>query len=340
MEDVMTVLAHDDHGRHADRPTELPVQGWKDVLVRVKVEAKRDNVTLLAAGVAFFGLLALVPALVALVSVYGLVADPSRVDEQVEDVLGAAPSEVRDLVTSQLSSITDDAGGALGLAAAISLIVALWSASSGVKNLIAAINAAYDEDETRGFVKLRSVSLAFTLGAIVFLVASFILIAVLPSVLADTGLGTAGRILAGVLRWVVLLVGMLMALAVLYRYGPDRDNPTWSWVSPGAIMATVLWLIGSALFAFYTANFGKYNETYGSLGAVVVVMLWLYISALAVILGAELNAELERQTARDTTKGAPQPMGRRGATAADTLGPTADEVRRGVPIPDADHPVR
>jgi membrane protein len=323
----VSTVTHDRHGRDATSPTEIPPRGWKDVLVRVKEESKQDNITLLAAGVGFFSLLALVPALVALVSLYGLVADPENIDEQVEDVLGAAPTEVRDLVVQQLSSITEDSGGALGLAAVISLVLALWSASSGVKNLIAAINVAYDEDETRGFVKLRSVSLAFTIGAIVFLVASFVLIAVLPSLLADTGLGTAGRIAAGVLRWVVLLVGMLFALALLYRYGPDRDNAAWSWTSPGAIVATLMWLAGSALFAFYTANFGKYNETYGSLGAVVVVMLWLYISALAVIIGAELNAELERQTARDTTTGPPRPMGERDATAADTLGPTAEEIR-------------
>jgi membrane protein len=149
----------------------------------------------------------------------------------------------------------------------------------------------------------------------------------MPSVLAEAGLGRVGRIAAGALRWVLLLLLMLGGLAVLYRYGPDRDEPKWSWASPGAVLATALWLAGSVLFAVYTANFGKYNETYGSLGAVVVVMLWLYISALAVLLGAELNAELERQTAKDTTKGGPQPMGRRRATAADTLGPTAEELR-------------
>ena len=327
----MTTVMRDDRGRQAARPTEVPARGWKDVLVRVKEEAKADNVTLLGAGVAFFGLLALVPGLVALVSVYGLVADPSDVDRQVEDALGAAPTEVRDLIASQLRSITSDSSGALGLATVISIVIALWSASSGVKNLIAAINAAYDEEETRGFVKLRSVSMAFTIGAIVFLVASFVILAVLPAVLADSGLGTAGRMIAGVLRWVVLLVGMLLALAVLYRFGPDRDRPKLSWVSPGALLATLMWLAGSALFAFYTANFGKYNETYGSLGAVIVVMLWLYISALAVILGAELNAELERQTVKDTTSGSPKPMGQRGARAADTLGPTSEEIRQGVP---------
>jgi membrane protein len=326
---VTTTVTSNDRGRSADIPTQVPARGWKDVLMRVKVESKQDNISLLAGGVAFFGLLALVPALVALVSVYGMVADPEDVEQQVGDALTAAPEEVRDLLTQQLSSITQDTGSALGLAAAISVLVALWSASSGVKNLIAGTNAAYDEDETRGFVKLRAVSLAFTLGTILFMVAAIFLIAVVPALLAETGLGSAGRMVAGVLRWVLLFVAMMVGLSILYRYGPDRDGARWSWVSPGAVFATVLWLIGSVGFAIYTANFGKYNETYGSLGAIVVVMLWLFITALAVLLGAELNAELERQTRKDTTKGQPRAMGERQATAADTLGPTADEIRAG-----------
>ena len=331
--DSMMDMEQEDHGRQAGSPRRVPWRGWKDVLVHVKAEAKDDRVTLLAAGVAFYALLALVPALVALVSLYGLLADPAEVERQVEDVLGATPTEVRELVTSQLRSITEDAGGALGLAAVLGIVIALWSASSGVNNLISAINAAYDEGETRGFVRLRAISLAFTLGAIVFLVSSFLLIAVLPSVLADTGLGTAGRVAASVLRWVLLLIGMMVGLGVLYRYGPDRNAATWAWISPGAIAATLLWLAGSAAFAVYTANFASYNETYGSLAGIVVAMLWLFLTALAIILGAELNAELERQTVKDTTVGPPQPMGSRDAVAADTLGPTAEEVRQGAHVP-------
>jgi membrane protein len=319
--------APDVRGREAEHPHQVPAKGWWDVAMRTKVEAKDDRVTLLSAGVAFYALLALVPALVALVSIYGLVADPSEVDEQVRDLLGAAPSEVREMISSQLSSITEEGSTGLGWAVVIGIVVALWSASSGVNNLIVAINAAYDEDDTRGFVKRRGLALLLTIGAIVFLVVAFAVIALLPSMLADTGVGDAGRLAAGVLRWVLLFAGMLVALAILYRYSPDRDEPRWSWVTPGAILATVLWLVGSALFAFYAANFGKYNETYGSLGAVVVVMLWLFLTALAVILGAELNAELERQTARDTTKGPEVEMGERRATAADTHGPTAEELR-------------
>ena len=321
--DVAAAAREAGRGRDAKVPTDVSARGWRDVLLRVKVESKRDHVVLLAAGVAFFGMLALVPALIALLSIYGLVADPDRIDEQIVDALSAAPAEVRDLVSQQVRDIGDASSGAV-LAVVGGLLLALWSASSGMKNLIEAINAAYDEEETRGFVKLRSLSLGFTLGAIVFLVVAFAAIALLPALLAESGLGTAGRIVVSVARFVVLFVGMLFALAVLYRYGPDRREPKWSWASPGAVLAAVGWLLGSLLFSVYAANFGKYNETYGTLGAVVVVLLWLLLTALVVILGAELNCELERQTLRDTTKGPEQPIGSRQAYAADTVGTTSD----------------
>jgi membrane protein len=270
----------------------------------------------------------MVPALVALVSIYGLVADPSSVDRQVNDWLGAAPREVRELLKTQLQSITSNAGAAAGFAVVIGIVAALWSASSGMAHLIEATNIAYDEEETRGFVKRRGLALLLTIGAVVFMLFALGLISVLPAVLADTGLGTAGRVIAGVLRWVLLLVGMMAALSILYRYAPDRDDPRWSWTSPGAAVATVLWIVASALFALYTANFGKYNETYGSLGAVVVLMLWLFVTALCVIVGAELNAEIERQTRKDTTQGQPKPLGARDADVADTVGATAEEMKQ------------
>ena len=195
-----------------------------------------------------------------------------------------------------------------------------------MKNLIEAINIAYNEKETRGFLKLRALSLAFTLGAILFLVFAFAAIALLPSLIAASDLGTAGRVVVNVLRFVVLFAGLLLGLAVLYRYAPDRKQAKWSWVTPGAVFAAVVWIIGSLLFSVYTANFGRYNETYGALGAVVVVMLWLFLTALVVILGAEINCELERQTVRDSTTGAERPLGSRHAYAADTVGPAADSA--------------
>jgi membrane protein len=316
-----------DRGRDADNPREIPARGWKDIIARVRVGAKEDDVTLMAAGVAFYSLLALVPGLVALISIYGLVAKPSDVKDQITSTLSAAPREVRDLVTAQLEAIVSSAGGGAVLGLIIGTIVALWSASSGVGHLLDAVNRAYDEKETRGFVKLKLISLALTIGAIVFIVVAFAVIALLPSLLAKTGLGTAGRVIIGLLRWVLLLAGMTVGVGVIYRYGPDRDVARWEWVSVGAIVAAVMWVVGSILFSIYTANFGKYNETYGSLGAVVVLLLWLLLTALAVIVGAEINCEVERQTAKDSTEGEPEPMGSRNAVAADTLGATAEQVK-------------
>jgi membrane protein len=309
-----------ERGRLADRPSAIPVRGWRDVALRVKREIKRDDVPLLAAGVAFFALLALVPALVALVSLYGLVADPADIQRNVDDVLAAAPTEVRDLVQSQLSSVVESSPQGLRLGALAGLVVALWSASSGMKHLIAAVNRAYGEDETRGFIRLRGLSLILTVGAVVALLVALYALIVAPNSLSEEGSSSVLRTTLLVVRWPLLAVAAMCGLAVIYRYAPNRDEPRWNWVSIGAVFATVVWLAASVGFSIYSANFGRYNETYGALGAVVVMMLWLYISAYAAVAGAELNAELERQTARDTTTGRPEAMGRREAHAADTLG--------------------
>jgi membrane protein len=307
----------DQRGRQAEAPTDIPARGWKDVLARTAVEAKSDNLALLAAGVAFYGLLALVPGLVALVSIYGLVADPADVSRHVGDLLGAAPGEVRDLVREQLESISARSDTSAGVGAAVGLVVALWSASSGMKHLIDALNTAYDEEEGRGFLKVRGLSLLFTVGALVFLMLAFFGVALVPALVEGP---------LGLIRWPLLAAGFALTLMVLYRHGPSRDEAEWRWTSPGSLAATVLWLVGSGLFSLYVSNFSKYGETYGSLGSVVVVLLWLFLTSAAVLLGAELDAELERQTYHDTTEGPERPMGQRGAEAADTLGATADEV--------------
>ena len=229
-------------GRDADTPTEIPPRGWKDIFTRVKAETKDDDVTLMAAGVAFYSLLAMVPGLVALISIYGLIATPSEVSRQITSTLSAAPREVRNLVTAQLESITASAGGGAVLGAIVGTLIALWSASSGIGHLMDAVNRAYDEEETRGFVRLKVIALALTIGAIVFIVIAFAVIALLPSLLAKTGLGTAGRVLVGLLRWILLMAGMTVGLSVVYRYGPDREDARWEWVSVGAVAASVMWM--------------------------------------------------------------------------------------------------
>lgn len=324
-----------DRGRAAADPKEVPARGWWDIVVRTVKEAKADGVPLLAAGVAFFFLLALAPALTALTGVYGLVADPSDAAGQVRDLLAAAPQEVQDLVEQQLETAAERERGEALLVLVLGTVIALWSASAGVQHLVQAINTAYDEDETRGFIKVRGLALLLSIGAIVFLAVAVGVIAVLPAALADTTLGGPARVAIGILRWPALAAAMVAALSLLYRIGPDRENPKWRWVTMGSVVATVMWLVGSGLFSLYAARFGKYEDTYGALGAVVVVMLWLYLTAYAIILGAELNAESERQTVHDTTTGRHRPLGARDAEAADTLGPTADAVKEGVPA-DAD----
>jgi len=293
-----TVTREAARGQLVDQPTDIPPRRLRDVLARVRSQAKVDHIPLLSAGVAFYALLALVPAIVAVVSIYGLVADPNQVRAQIVNALRAAPREVRELVSAQLESIASSSGASTLVALIIGIVAALWSASAGIGHLIVALNVAYEEAETRGVVRRRATALLFTIGAIAFVVVAVGVIGFLPALVAKTNLGAPGRFAIGIVRWLVLLAGLLAGLAVLYHYGPDRDEAKWRWASPGAIVAGTLWLVGSLLFSLYTANFAKYNETYGSLGAVVVLMLWLFLTSLSVIVGAEVNAEMERPAQR------------------------------------------
>jgi membrane protein len=306
-------------GLDAEKPTDIGKAGWKMIVKRAWKETKDDNVPLLAAGVAFYAFLALFPGLIALITLYGLVADPATVQEQIEELSQALPPETATLIADQLREITSADSGSLGIGLIVSLLAALFSASGGVQNMMKAINLAYDEDETRGFVKLRGTALLLTLGAVVFLVVSVGLVAVTPVVLDRLPLGVVGEVFGHIARWVGLVVFAIIALAVLYRYAPDRDNPKFIWTSVGSTAATVLWVIGSAGFSLYVSNFGKYGKTYGALAGVVVLLLWLFLTSYIVLFGSEVNAEAERQTAQDTTEGPEKPVGDRRAVAADTV---------------------
>jgi membrane protein len=309
-------------GREAEHPGEIPPRGWFAVLKRVRREVKDDNVALLAAGVAFYAMLAIFPAIIAVVTIYGMVADPEDVRTQIGEFAQSLPSGADQLLTEQLTSVTSTGRQALSIGLAVSLLAVLWSASGGVQGLVKALNLVYDERETRGFLKLRGLSLLLTIGAIVVAVVALALIAVFPAVIENLELGRVGELAASIGRWVLLALLMLFALGVVYRYAPDRANPRWRWVSGGAVVALVVWLLGSIGFSWYVDNFGKYNQTYGALAAVIILLLWLFLSAFAVLLGAELDAETERQTARDTTTGPERPLGERGAEVADSLGET------------------
>lgn len=307
----------DGDGHRATSPSDIGSSGWKDVAKRTLAEVKADNVPMMAAAVAFAGLLALFPGVIAAMSIYGLVTDPAAAADAATELTAALPADAASLITDQMQSVADSESSALGIALLISVLGALWSASGGMGMLIKALNNAYDEDEDRGFVEVRGLAIAMTLGAIVFFAVSITLIAVVPAVIDGIGLGVVGTVAAQIARWLLLAGLVALALAVLYRCAPDREDAKWRWISPGAVLASVLWLLGSAAFSLFVSNFGSYNETYGAIAGVIVLMLWLQISALVVLLGAELNAETERQTVRDTTTGAPRPMGTRGAAPAD-----------------------
>lgn len=314
-------------GGDADAPTEIPAKGWKEVAVRGWKEATVDQVPLLAAGVAFFGFLALFPALIATVLLYGLIADPATVQKQVSSLGDALPSSAKTVITDQLTTLTSTSSGALSVGVIIALLLALWSASGGIGNLITAINVAYDEDESRGFVTRKLLALALTLAAIVFVLVVVVLVAAAPAVLDDLVSSGPIRWLLEAVRWLLVVTLFMAALAVLYRSSPDRDAPKLKWASVGAVVATVIWIIASVGFSLYVDNFSSYGKTYGALAGVVVLLLWLWISAYAVLLGAEINAEAEQQTVKDTTKGPEQPLGQRDAVKADSVPDSDDNAR-------------
>lgn len=308
------------HGRNAITPSQMTWEGWKDILWRVWSEFSTDRVMLIAAGATFYLLLALFPALAAFVSIYGVVADPVTIADHIAFLGGLLPSGGVELISTQLRSLASQNEGALSFAFIFGLGFALWSANNGIKTLFEAMNIAYDESEKRSFVTVNLVSLLFTLGAIVVAIFFIVSVGVVPVVLAYVGLGHITEILISLLRWPVLFVAAAFAIALLYRYGPSRERAKWRWVNWGSVIATAFWLLASVLFSWYLANFADYNATYGSLGAAIGFMMWTWISVVIIILGAELNSELEHQTARDSTTGPELPMGVRGATMADTLG--------------------
>ena len=310
-----------DRGRMAARPRDIPRAGWLDIGSRVKSEVGKDNLSLMAAGAAFYGLLAMFPALAALVALYGLFTDSATVTEHVQMLQGVLPEEAWSVADEQLHRVSGGADQALGFGAIIGLLLALWSSTRGVKALMTALNVVYDEDEERGFFALNATALLLTATVLIVVAVSLAAIALLPVLLAQLPLPPIAEIPARLLRWPLLALVAMGALGVLYRYGPSRARAQWRWVSWGAALATVLWLIVSGLFSWYVSSFGSYNQTYGSVAAIAVLMMWLWLSAFVVLIGGEINAEMERQTRRDTTVGRPAPLGTRGAYVADTVGP-------------------
>lgn len=308
-----------ERGRQADKPSEIPLAGWKSIGMRVFHEFGNDRVLLVSAGVTFYAILAIFPAIAALVSIYGIFADAGSINDQLGALQSVMPSGALEIIGDQVKRIAAKGGGTLGLSALVGIVLSIWSANGGMKAIFDALNIVYAEQEKRNFIWLNIRSLTFTAGALVILLAALGGIVVVPVALKFLGLSDQAWLLAG-LRWPALLVVILGGLAVLYRYGPSRNPAKWRWITWGSGMAALLWVGVSLLFSWYVASFGSYNETYGSLGAAIGFMTWIWISTTIVLVGAEVNAEMEHQTAKDTTEGAAKPLGARSAIMADTVG--------------------
>lgn len=304
-------------GRHADRPGEIPLRGWKSVLKRVWNEAIGDQIPMVAASCGFYALLALFPAISVLISLYGLAFDPIAVKGQLEAVRDVLPATTYELIANRVHDLVTAEPAKLSWGLAISFLVALWSATAGTKAMLTALNVAYEEKEKRSFLVFNLVAILFTLGGLLGTTLALAIIVGVPAVLNLTWLGPGASLAIRLISFVLLLAFAMLALAVLYRFGPSRHEARWRWVTPGSALAAVLWLAASLLFSFYAGNFAAYDAYYGSLGAVVVALMWFWLSAFAVLMGAELNAELELQTRKDTTTGLTKPMGERGAFVAD-----------------------
>jgi membrane protein len=309
-------------GRTASEPTQIPPRGWRDILMRSWGMVQESNIFLVSGGVTYAIILALFPGLAALVSIYGLLLDPTQVEKQVAALSTVLPPETAQMIGDELHSLVTAPSRALGFSAVVTLLFALWSASRGMSGLITALDIAYQQKETRGFFKFNLIAVGLTVLTLIGGIITIALVGVLPAVVGWLGLGVLTQWVLLGLEWPLLIVVVMTGLAMLYRYAPDRKEARWRWVTPGAIIATVLWILGSIGFSVYVSHFNSYDKTYGSLGGVVVMLTWLYLSAFVALLGAVINAQAERQTVADSTTGHPSPMGKRRAYAADTVGDT------------------
>ncbi|AMA55941.1 YihY/virulence factor BrkB family protein [Bradyrhizobium sp. CCGE-LA001] len=310
-------------GRHAKSPFTIPWAGWKDIFWRTYQRIDEDRLLATAGGVVFFGLLAIFPAVTALVSSYALFADPSTISSNLHMLATMLPEGSFQIVEEQVARVLSNANSTLGATFLFGLLLAIWSANAGVKAIFDALNVAYEEREKRSFIKLNMVSLAFTVGGIVALLLMVGAVVAFPLALNHLGMAPESKLIVALARWPLLFLILLVALAILYRFAPSRDAPRWQWLSVGAVTAALLWIAGSALLSWYLSEFANYNATYGSLGAAIGLMTWMWMSAIVVMFGAELNSEIERQTLRDTTTGQPKPLGTRQAVSADTVGAAA-----------------
>lgn len=275
-------------------PSKISFSGWKTILVRVKDQISKNNVSIISAGVAFYAFLAVFPAIAALVSIYGLAMDPQSIQYQLSQISAMMPQQAYDILKAQLESLVETSGSTLGWSTAIGLLFSLWSANKGTKSLFTGVDIAYDTVNERGFIKQNGLTLLFTFGAVMLLIISMLLIVGFPALVGLIGLPSGIENFIDWGRWLLLAIILIWFLGLVYRYAPDKSTPGFKWVLPGSLVATVLWLIASWGFSYYVSNFGSYGSMYGSISAVVVMLLWLFITSFIILLGAGLNSEIEK----------------------------------------------
>ena len=298
-------------------PPKRPLVYWEALKASVN-HISENNISLVSAGVAFFAMLSIFPALAALIAVLGIISDPVVVVAQLEEVRGFLPEDVYQIVNDQVVSLVSTRNDTLGWAGLLSLLAALWSARAGVGAMMIGLNNVYNQ-RNRGAAKHYLRALLLTIALVGVGITALLTVVVAPVVLAFIPLGPFGNFIADLVRWTIAITVLLAGIGVLYRYGPNRKPAKVQWLSFGAVLAVVLWALVSVGFSYYVANFGNYNQVYGSIGAVIAMLIWLWISSFLVLLGASLNAQIELRTKTDSTVGRPKPMGKRGAFMADHL---------------------
>jgi membrane protein len=316
----LDVESNDWHGRTANNPAELGSAGWRDVIVRTYKEVQEDRLIIVAGGIAFYGLLSIFPGIAAIVSIYGLFAHGDTIREHLHQLSFLLPPDAFSIVDDQIRRVVVQGDGELGIKFVIGLLFALWSANSGVNGLIDGLNVAYEEEEKRTFIALNVLSLLMTVAALLSIIVLIAVVATLPAVFNDMLSSRAAIVGLSILRWPAMWGLFVAGLCLLYRFGPSREKAKWHWLSWGAAFAGAAIIVISLSLSWYLSNLADYNKTYGSLGAVIGLLIWMWLCATSILIGAELNAEMEHQTAKDTTTGAPKPMGQRGSKMADTLG--------------------
>lgn len=304
-------------GEEAKWPHQIPFSGWVDIGKRVFQEIKTDHMQIISAGVAFYFFLAIFPTIVAAISIYGLILEPAQMENQISKLSVVLPDQAFGMIIDFLQPILERSRREIGWGLFISIMISIWSANKGTNALFQGVNIAYDETDSRGIIKKNLLSLIFTLGGLIIGLISLLIVIFFPLLISDLGLNPKIENMLQWLRWVILGLILIFNLSMVYKIAPCRTSPRFGWVSWGAIIGTLLWLGGSMLFSWYVANFGSYDDLYGSFAAVAILLLWLFLTAFIVLIGAEINSEMEHQTRQDTTIGTEKPMGERKAWHAD-----------------------